>query len=904
MSIRASIILTFSLCLGVALGLIAAIVFLSARDASHAAFHALAVSQLERVEERIKTFMEPGAMSVKYLAGLDLVRSSRGRLTSYLKTTETTTLFYADHPPHERRIYDEFIRVGNSNDNYGLVFMANDDGQYAQAPEGHIKRAGYDPRKRSWYIEAMNSDRETTVTSPYLTTGGGMVCSIMIKTYDLQNKPLGLLGIDYSLESLLKDLNNRRILKTGYIVIFTENGQIITDGHHPEYVSMPPDRYPELRRRIASTPDGSFAGTGTREIEEYIVTRTLGFTGWKLAVIFDRSELLESSYSLLRTILFTSGILFLLALIALTVLARSIVYPIEELIKASAIISGGEYETSETVRGDLQKKLSVTGRGENKVLAEALNAMINTLQERVGAAFAASRAKSEFLANMSHEIRTPLNAIIGMSTIAQSTSDRERKDYCLNKITLASTHLSGVINDILDMSKIEANKLELSCESFAFERMLQKAVTVTTFRMEEKHQDFQIYIDSRIPRMLLGDDQRLAQVVTNLLSNAVKFTPENGRISLDAQLEKVENGIYTIRIAVTDTGIGISEEQKTRLFTPFGQADSSTSRKFGGSGLGLVISKHIVEAMGGVIRAVSEPGRGATFAFTVQLAQGEGEAGLLSPGVDWSRVRVLAVDDAPDILESFREIAERTGIRCDLASSGEEACAVLAKDSAYDVYFVDWKMPGMNGIELAKSIRARIPGNFVVIMISSTDWNEIADEAKSAGVDKFLSKPLFPSGILECLNECLGARDLRDAQEEGGEKGKDFSGYHILLAEDVDINREIVCSILESTGLSIDCAGNGAEAVKMFSAAPDKYDLIFMDVQMPEMDGYEATRHIRALDAPKARSVPIIAMTANVFREDVEKCLSAGMNDHLGKPIDANEIVAALERCLTRSVDA
>ncbi|MDR1491037.1 MAG: response regulator [Desulfovibrio sp.] len=897
MSIRARIITTFSLCLGLTLGFITVTVFFSVRDASHAAFHALAVSQVERIEERIKTFLEPGAMSVKYLAGLELVRNSRGKLTSYLGTTETTTLRYVDHPPHEQRIYDEFIRVGNSNGNYGLVFMANDDGQYAQAPEGHIKRAGYDPRKRSWYIEAMNSKRELTVTSPYLTTGGGVVCSIMTRTSDLQNRPLGLLGIDYSLESLIKDLSERRILKTGYIVILTSDGQIITDGHHPEYLSLSPDQYPELRRRMASSVDGAFTGLGERGIEEYIVTRTMDITGWKLAVIFEQSELLESSYNLLRTILIASAVFFLLALGALSFLARSIVRPMQELIKASAMISSGEYETSESVRSDLQKKLAVTGEGESKVLAAALNAMISTLQERVEAALMASKAKSEFLANMSHEIRTPLNAIIGMTSIAQSTSDQERKDYCLNKITVASTHLLSVINDILDMSKIEANKLELSPANFSLEKTLQKAVNVIHFPLEEKQQDLQVHIDSQLPHALFGDDLRLAQVITNLLSNAVKFTPEKGRIILDAHLKNEENGICTIQITVTDTGLGINNEQKERIFTSFGQADNSTSRKFGGTGLGLTISKHIVEAMDGGIWVESQPGLGSVFSFTVRLPRGqEEEDNLLSSDVAWSNVRVLAVDDDRYVLESIRDLGERLGIHCDLAASGEEACAMDTRNSGYDVYFVDWKMPGMNGLELTKRIKERHPDNSVVIMISSTDWNEIADDAKNAGVDKFLPKPIFSSGIVESLNECLGPNHTPEEKEKNKAETGPLAGQRVLLAEDVEINREIVCSILGPTGLIIDCAENGAEAVRMFSAAPDSYGLIFMDVQMPEMDGYEATRRIRAMGTPKARTVPIIAMTANVFREDVEKCLAAGMNGHLGKPINADEVMSTLER--------
>ena len=381
----------------------------------------------------------------------------------------------------------------------------------------------------------------------------------------------------------------------------------------------------------------------------------------------------------------------------------------------------------------------------------------------------ASRAKSEFLANMSHEIRTPLNAIIGMTAIAESSDDTEKMKYAIGKIKDASHHLLGVINDVLDISKIEANKVELSPVSFDFEKILQKAVNVISFRIDEKRQRFDMSIDKEIPRILIGDEQRLSQVITNLLANAVKFTDEQGSIALDARLISAEDGKCLLQIGISDTGIGIDEDQKARLFSPFEQADAGTSRKFGGTGLGLAISKRIVEMMGGHIWVESEPGLGSTFTFTVLLT--------------W--------DD------------------------------------------------------------------------SEQNW------------------PSSENG----------------SDEYEYEKGPDdFSVYTILLAEDIEINREIVAALLEPTRLNIDFAENGVQAVSMFEADPGRYDIILMDVQMPEMDGYEATRVIRALDAPGAKTIPIIAMTANVFREDIQNCLDAGMNGHLGKPLSAEDVFRQLRK--------
>ena len=376
----------------------------------------------------------------------------------------------------------------------------------------------------------------------------------------------------------------------------------------------------------------------------------------------------------------------------------------------------------------------------------------------------ANMAKSNFLSNMSHEIRTPMNAIIGMVSIGKASNDPERKEYCLAEIENASKHLLRVINDVLDMSKIEANKFELSESEFVFEKMINKVITIISFQTEEKHQKFNINMADDIPYSLIGDDQRLAQVIINLLSNAVKFTPENGSVGLSASLIKEEKGVCAIQIDISDTGIGISSEQQQRLFNPFVQAEAGTSRKFGGTGLGLAISKRIVELMGGEVSLESAPGQGSTFSFTAKLKRGIGE-----------------------------------------------------------------------------------------MQAEQTDKNHVHEN---------------------------------------------FSDHTILLTEDIEINREIVLMLLEPTGINIECAENGEKALRMFENDPDKYDMIFMDIEMPEMDGYEATKCIRALDINPAKDIPIVAMTANVFREDIEKCLGAGMNDHIGKPISYAEMLDMLKAYL------
>jgi signal transduction histidine kinase/CheY-like chemotaxis protein len=391
---------------------------------------------------------------------------------------------------------------------------------------------------------------------------------------------------------------------------------------------------------------------------------------------------------------------------------------------------------------------------------------VTDLVEANEKAMQASQAKSMFLANMSHEIRTPMNAIIGMASIGKTAESAERKDYCLAKIEDASQHLLGVINDILDMSKIEANKFELSPAEFNFEKMINSVISVINFRVAEKKQRFDVYIDEAVPKMFIGDDQRLAQVIMNLLSNAVKFTRESGAVSLQVTLQEETADTCIIKVSVTDTGIGITKEQQDNLFHIFQQAENSTSRKFGGTGLGLAISKNIVEMMGGKIWIESKRGSGSTFSFTAKLTRGQ---------------------DHPNEDEDASTARDITGI---------------------------------------------------------------------------------------------------------------FAGHRVLLAEDSEINREIVRELLAPTELQIECANNGMEVVRMFRSTPDRYQLIFMDVQMPEIDGYEATRRIRKFDFPKAGKIPIIAMTANVFKEDIDKCIEAGMNGHLGKPLDMDEVIGLLSKYL------
>ncbi len=512
-----------------------------------------------------------------------------------------------------------------------------------------------------------------------------------------------------------------------------------------------------------------------------------------------------------------------------------------------------------------------------------------------------SRAKGEFLSRMSHEMRTPMNAIIGMTNIAIGTADPAKKEYCLEKIGNASNHLLGVINDILDMSKIEANKFELSFNEFNFDKMLMNVLNVVNFRVEEKSQKLSLFVDPALSTNIHGDEQRLAQIVTNLLTNSVKFTPEHGSIGLYVKVLDEEDDVFTIQVEVVDTGIGISKEQQAKLFNSFEQADGSIARKFGGTGLGLAISKRIVELMGGKIWIESELGKGAKFSFTFKAKKGsEPMLDIFKDVLASDSINVLAVDDSLETLDYIAKIMGELHVDCKLAASGEEAIKMVG-DAArpFDMILIDWMLPGMDGIELAATLKKIVPDETVMVLISGAQWSEIAEEAQKAGISGFIAKPLLPSMIMDCINRYFGEHELEkleDMSEELEVGTPRFPGKSVILAEDVDINREIAMTILEETELAIDCAVNGREAVELFSANPSKYCMILMDVQMPEVDGLEATRQIRALDVPEASTIAIVAMTANVFKEDIERCLESGMNDHIGKPIDVGDLMDRLTK--------
>ena len=512
----------------------------------------------------------------------------------------------------------------------------------------------------------------------------------------------------------------------------------------------------------------------------------------------------------------------------------------------------------------------------------------------------ANKAKTAFLSNMSHEIRTPMNAIIGLNNIALSdpTISAKTRDY-LERIGVSAHHLLGIINDILDMSRIESGRMAIKSEEFSFAKMLEQINTIVSGQCGDKGLHYDCRTVGHIDHYYIGDAQKLRQVLINILGNAVKFTPEGGTVNFTIEDVRKLNRQATLRFTISDTGIGMSEEFLPHIFDAFSQEDSSSTSKYGSTGLGMPITKSIVELMNGTIDVESEKGVGTTFVVTITLMQADREMDdpdehELHP----HEMSVLVIDDDPVACDHAKLILSHMGITCEIVLSGEEAVELVKirhiRREDFNLILVDWKMPGMNGLETTKQIRSIVGNNTPIIILTSYNWEDIEEEAREAGVDTFASKPLFAGTVMDEFRSAFRKKNAELARAT-----VDLKGRRVLLAEDVEINAEIMMMVLSMREVDVDHAQNGKIAVEMYQGhEPGYYDAILMDMRMPEMDGLEATQAIRATGRADAETIPIIALTANAFDDDVQRSMQAGLNAHLSKPVEPDLLFETLEELL------
>ena len=521
------------------------------------------------------------------------------------------------------------------------------------------------------------------------------------------------------------------------------------------------------------------------------------------------------------------------------------------------------------------------------------------LQDALLVAQKANDAKRDFLSRMSHEIRTPMNAIIGMSAITFNyLDDKKRTADCLSKITFSSKHLLMLLNDVLDMSKIENGKLNIRQELFDLKNLVTSLADINYGLATAKGLAFEIVISGFKDEMLLGDSMRVNQILLNLLSNAIKFTPKGGSVRLEIRMLRSASDKIWLRFIVKDSGIGMKKEFLEHLYEPFEQADNGIARKYGGTGLGMAITKNLVAIMDGTIEVESQEGAGTT--FMVDLPFGVSKVDKKT-AADMEEMRVLVVDDDNDTCEHAAVLLKGMGVNVDWALNGFEAIEKVRSaceddGRCYDVCFIDWCMPELDGIETARRMRRYVGPDVLIIIISAYDWSGIEEQAKAAGVNAFIAKPFFASNLYNTLLTVSRKPEL-GFSAVGNKETYDFGGKKVLLVEDNELNMEIASELLKFVNLQVEHAENGKVAVDIFRNSKEKeYALIFMDIQMPLMNGYDAARCIRSSEHPAAGTIPIIAMTANAFNDDVQAAFDAGMNGHLAKPIDVEVLYKTIAR--------